>query len=621
MVRILLVERDPEVVEGVQREVAPGREGWIWTVASTPAQALEQLAGSTVDVLVLDANFCAEELVAPLRALTRSTVVLSGGRGPPGPVDAIPAAGDRLATMTELPRVLEETVDGLARSASTSLAALERVFAGSNEGVAVLDNELRYVTANPAFLKILEPDCGTVIGRDGAGFFEEAFYRDQLVPLIRACLQGRPGQWEGWLEQPNLGRRFLEIRLQPAAEGVAPGLALQFIRDLTEWVEMRDSQRQLSERLNASQTMEAVGSFAADVAHDFNNMLTAILGYTEMVSLLVQDRPDALRILQEMEQAAEQTAGVTKALLSFSRLSKSEKNAVSLPSLVKQASRMLRRVLPQSIEVSADPLPNEEWWVHGDLAQLQLMLLNLGVHAREGLPKGGKLRLSLHRLDLAETSEAWRVEHEGETPVAIRLQEIPPEGDFAGHPGEGGAKGGLGSGIAVVRGIVREHQGEIAPRPSRIPGRCVQVILPLHRKTVPGAETSPSRDRGRGERLLLVEENRQFRAIIASTMRRAGYHVQQASDGVEALEIFQRDQARLSMVILSDDLPRKSSLQCLQRMRAMRPNFPAILLSGRHQQITPKGLREGIFVLNKPFAMSSLTALVVKALDEALAEG
>ncbi len=397
------------------------------------------------------------------------------------------------------------------------------------------------------------------------------------------------------------------LRLGPAVQQ-----ALQMFDD-------RRKRQHLEDQLRQSQKMEAVGTLAAGVAHDFNNLLTAIVGYTEIARRLIPENDEAIQALSGVDEAARQATGVTRALLTFSRKAETEKSPVHLGELVDDSTRMLRRMLPAAIEIITDISSSYGLWVEGDAVQLQQVVVNLAVNARDAMPDGGQLRITVEHRP-AGASDAWSavltrgkgaavlvVEDTGSgMPEEVRVRMFEPF--FTTKPREKGT----GLGMAVVHGIVNEHKGLIEVDSKEGRGARITIALPCCDPPGPDATQSPKRAKkeGKGETIILAEDNRQVRAIIAATLGAAGYNVVQASDGVEAVKAFDTRKESVQLLILDVDLPRMGGISCLEKIRQVRPDIPAIAISGLADVRLADESVTGVTFLRKPFQPSELTALV-----------
>ena len=392
------------------------------------------------------------------------------------------------------------------------------------------------------------------------------------------------------------------------------------LRDVT-------TRTELEEQLRQSQKMEAVGTLASGIAHDFNNLLTAIFGYTALARRTLPEEHAAVQPLGMVEEAARQASGVTSALLTFSQKTIVAKSPVDLGAVVCQSLRLLRRVLPNSIETVCQVPQDEQIWVKGDSVQLQQILMNLAVNARDAMPDGGELHISVGRRcpdssgvfgQIAARMGAQAVLVVKDTGVGmseeVRSRVFEPF--FTTKPR--GQSTGLG--LSVIHGIVCDHGGSInvESKPGR--GTCVTVLLPAWEPLEAGGDSPETVQRGHGEVVLLIEGDDHIRSIMTSTLSAQGYQVAAVKDGAAAAAVMASRREAVQLVVLDLDLPGQSGLTCLSEIRRLQPDVIVIVVTGRLDAEYNRRLDAEEIVLCKPFQMADLSALVFRALSRPVVE-
>jgi two-component system cell cycle sensor histidine kinase/response regulator CckA len=368
--------------------------------------------------------------------------------------------------------------------------------------------------------------------------------------------------------------------------------------------------------------MEAVGRLAGGVAHDLNNTLTAIFGYVDLARGQLPPEHKAHANLDGLEQAAEQASGVMRGLLTFSGRSSPTKKTVALGPLLTETIHMLRHMLPASIEIMADVPKDTSLAVYADPTQIQQVLINLALNARDAMPEGGQLGIAL-----SEEQDTLDPEHV----TASRLACITVRDNGVGIPPEvcprifepfftTKAHGqGTGLGLAIVHGIVRDHGGriEVDSEPGR--GTTVRVLLPAVAPesadmpvAAPGAVPP-----GRRAPILLAEDQGPVRRVLATALDAIGYEVVEAADGEELQQRFREAAGRLRLLIFDLDLPKRSGRVCLDEIRATGCQTPAILITGEVEAGLEKGLDEHTVLLRKPFRVPELAELAGRMLASA----
>ncbi len=405
-----------------------------------------------------------------------------------------------------------------------------------------------------------------------------------------------------------------------------PHVVSRAVREWTHVLERRraeQARRVLEAQLQQAQKLGAIGTLASSVAHDFNNLLTAIVGYAELARAAMPDNSEAARPLQGVLDAAEQASGVTQSLLTFSRRTQTRKVPVHVGHLITAMQRMLRQMLPASIELETNVAQGGGLWMRADGAQLQQLVINLVVNAREAMPDGGTLDISVG----PEPADESRAETDESTPGSLVLV-VADSGQGLGQeirerlahaiPTPPAPGSGAGLGMAVAHGIVAEHGGRIEVESRE--GRGTRIII-----TFPGCQRPPQRladrpwlteDPGHGETILVAENTPQILAIVTSALRSKGYRVLQASDGCEASELHEKHRATTRLLILDADLPNKGGTALLHDVRASGSSVPAILITGRPDPAVQEDALPGLHVLRKPFHVGSLVSLVSTVLRE-----
>src|SRR5262249_45750492 len=323
-------------------------------------------------------------------------------------------------------------------------------------------------------------------------------------------------------------------------------------------------QRALESQLRHAQKMEAVGQLAGGVAHDFNNLLTVILGNVSLAraSLAVNDANEEL--LSLTEKAALRAAELTSKLLGFSRRTTLRLESTNLVSAFEETLALLRRTFDPRISIVTHLSP-EPWQVRADLGQINQVLMNLCLNARDAMPDGGRLSLELENVTL--TPEAARLHLDARAGEFVRLRiRDPGEGipvEVLPHIFEPffttkGPGRGTGLGLAMVFGIVKQHQGWIECASQQGEGTCFDIYLPRQADVPESDSNSPAfiAPRPGTETILLVDDEAMIRSLGRTTLERYGYHVLSAQDGLEALEVFKKYQNQINLVVLDVTMPR-----------------------------------------------------------------
>jgi PAS domain S-box-containing protein len=397
-------------------------------------------------------------------------------------------------------------------------------------------------------------------------------------------------------------------------------------RDISERHRADEQRRQLEDQLLQAQKMESIGTLAGGVAHDFNNMLTAIIGNVQLVlDGMPPESPDQ-PLLLEVEKAATRATALTRQLLTFSRRQPIERHSIDLNGSISELSQMLRRIIGEDIEIAIHLTPNLVP-IFADSTQIQQVVMNLAVNARDAMPRGGQLLITTSEVDLDDAAcrnypsaqpghYAQLVVADTGTGIDADTQQRIFEPFFTTK--ERGK--GTGLGLAVVYGIVKQHEGfiQVASEPGW--GTTFTVFLPAPAFMLDMTAPKLAYDvRGGNETILVAEDEASLRYLTATVLERLGYTVVLAEDGRAAIELFASDPTRFDLVILDLIMPRVGGRDALAQMRLLRSNLRALFVTGYDDSIqeplgvSQKSPRAGL--LQKPYRMDILGAKVREILD------
>jgi PAS domain S-box-containing protein len=417
--------------------------------------------------------------------------------------------------------------------------------------------------------------------------------------------------FEFTLEHPE--ERILDAYSSPVRTETGEVVGRVWVtRDVTQ-------ERALEEQLRQSQKMETLGTLAGGVAHDFNNQLTAILGNARLALDSVPEDAELRDTLQELERAAEHCAQLTRGLLTFARRAPARQQAIDAERTVAEVMALLRPTLPQSIAIRVET-DRELLAGLGDPTQIQQILLNLCVNARDAIGEVGTITIEARNRALRAEECAGRpnarpgrflalsVSDDGVGMDARTLERIF-DPFFTTKP----LGAGTGLGLAIVYGLVRANQGwiEVESEPGR--GSLFRVWLPAaEAQEAPAvADRAPARRSG-SERILLAEDEPLVRRVARAALEREGYRVVEACDGLEAVERMRESAAPVDLAVLDLSMPRMGGLEALAELRRLAPELPVILTSGHFSDAAPSPDAD---FLPKPYRPDSLTERVRALLD------
>jgi PAS domain S-box-containing protein len=497
-------------------------------------------------------------------------------------------------------------------------ARLHAAIAQAAESVLITDAEQRILYVNPAFGQMTGYDREEVIGKTPAllksGRHDSAFYEVMWKFL------GRGEPWRGHFINKRSDGTLYECEATVSPVYDTAGQLVNYVavaRDVTREVQLEAQYRQ-------SQKMEAVGQLAGGVAHDFNNLLQAIRGYTEMVRASLPPAGEEYRELGEAIHAANRAASLVRQLLMFSRSEVVRCTTLDLNEIVPDLLTMLRRLIGAQIDLSTSfQAPLKPIWA--DRGQVEQVLTNLCVNARDAMPNGGSLRVATR---LFEADETFVGVHEGAELREYVLLVVTDTGE--GMPSEviehiyepffttKEVGKGTGLGLATVYGIVRQHKGiiEVSSEPGR--GTEFRIYLPVYEgqesagSAVSGPVSTAAGIRGRGETVLVAEDDDTVRRLAVAVLEKAGFKVLSARDGSEAVDLFEKNAQHVAMVLLDVVMPRRSGREVAEILRKMRPGLPVIYCSGHDFNLLGTGLPPDAqtAILHKPYSAEELLAAI-----------
>jgi len=488
------------------------------------------------------------------------------------------------------------------------------------EGLVLLDSERRVLLSNPAARRHLPA-------------LTDAAASDALTHLnghpLEQILEPPPeGLWHE-LEIAGPPRRVLEVLAQPLAEAYVEGWVL-LIRDVTE-------AREIQQRVQHQERLVAVGQLAGGIAHDFNNLLTTIMLYAHR-PLKRPDLPlDVKEAFQTILAESQGAADLVQQIMDFSRRSPIEVLPMDLKPFVKEAVRVLGRTIPESVRVRLEAGPGQHV-VKADPTRIQQVLMNLALNARDAMPEGGELCVRLSRTEAAPSpiegsgaalnEELLAAETPGREWVCLAVSDtgtgIPP--DVLPHIYEPffttkSRGAGTGLGLSQVYGIVKQHGGHIDVETEPGRGTIFRVYLPVYQPEEEGeavSEVAPPPPEGRGETILLVEDQQRIRVMMQTLLESLGYRVLSAANGQEALDVC-RTAEGIDLVLTDVVMPEMGGKRLIQelRSRGMSPNLKALAITGHFIEQDADALKEAGFseVVLKPFDIGTLAEAVRRVLD------
>jgi two-component system cell cycle sensor histidine kinase/response regulator CckA len=630
--RVLLVEdseTDAKLVVQALRKVNAAVETKRVEDAESMRAALEQ---SQWDVVLSDWSMPKFGALAALKVLQDSGkdlpfIIVSGTIGEEAAVDAMRAGAHDY--------VLKDKLGRLG-------AAVEREFRQSKAREARRFAEKALSESEIRFKRLF--DCGIIgiIVSDTSGVVSEA--NDAFLKMVghdRVALEA--GQINARAMTPPEWRSASDMaHEQLCANGCAPPFEQEYVRKdrsrvsvlvvaaslygaytLTILVEQTE-RRRLEAQLRQSQKMEAIGSLAGGVAHDFNNLLSIILSYADLLITDTKAEDPILADLTEIKAAGLRAAGLTRQLLAFSRKQRLEPKIIDLNNVAGGMSNMLRRIIGEHVEltVALHEVPAK---VHADPGQVEQVIMNLVVNARDSMPNGGKLTIEV---DEAELDAEYAARHVGVSPGRYVMLAISDTGEGMSpdvqsrifdpffttkEPGKG-----TGLGLSTVFGIIKQSKGSIWVYSEVGVGTTFKIYLPQSDPHTPLdtiARSAATIIPGGNETILLAEDDDGVRPLVRNILTRQGYHVLEAPTGADALRISEQYQSAIHLLLTDIVMPRISGRELADRLLPQRPEMKVLYMSGYTENgIVQHGVLDAsVAFIQKPITPETL-GLKIRAL-------
>ncbi len=513
------------------------------------------------------------------------------------------------------------------REREHSLSILRATLESTADGILVVDRQNRIISYNQRFAEMWQLPAEVLAAGDDRVALRHVL--DQLedpegfLARVRALYRDLDTEGSDIVRFKD-GRVFERFSRPQRIGGQTVGRVWSF-RDVTE-------QRRLQEQLRQSQKMEALGRLAGGVAHDFNNLLTVISGYSELLLQQLAAGSPLRADVEEIDRAGRRASDLTRQLLALSRRQVLQPAVLDLNEVVAHMEKLLGRVMGEDVQVSTRS-QDALWPVQADPGQMEQVLLNLAVNARDAMPSGGELVIETTNVvggsdarvlgSGLESSDCVRlaVRDTGEG-MAPEVREHVFEPFFTTKP----QGKGTGLGLAMVYGIVRQSGGHIAVESEPGKGSVFSVYLPRvfaapsHEGTL-GVAAAPTHGRGR---VLVAEDDAAVRALVARALVGLGYEVIETEDGREALAAFERCHGRIDLLLTDVRMPQLGGYDLARDLRQRKPNLPVLYVSGYTDDSSrfraDAGEPASLF-LQKPFTAEQLARRLQELLEAGAASG
>ncbi len=628
--RMMLIEDDAAIAGMISKAVAesPLVRGEVVHVREIE-EAVNRLAEEVVDLILLDVSPAGDsdiDLIARLHAVAPGVpiVVLSEEEHQLGRVRAIREGVQEYLLKSDLDGHSLARVIRHAIERQEAEARYRDLYDRAPDGYFTVNAEGVVTEMNATLLEWL--------GCRREGILGEMRFAELVAPEHRRRLSAREEQCR---ERGEAGSVELELVCSDGHR-IPVRLNMVGVRDRQGayqgyWATARDisAEKKLEAQLLQAQKLESLGTLVGGIAHDFNNMLTAILGYTQLLLREASQGDRFYEHLQQIEVLSQRAADVVQQLLTFSREGTSRQRRLLLHPLLKEIGKLLQRMIPENIEVEMH-LAAEDLAVEADPTQLQQVVMNLVVNARDAMPEGGRLRIETARVNLDESFCRAHPDLRPGDYVRLRVSDtgvgIPPDIQrriFDPFFTTKEAGKGTGLGLPVVYGIVKNHGGAVEVDSEVGRGTTIALYFPLVEKPAQ-VERAPSVDvKGGSETILLVEDEPTVLELARAALEHYGYQVLTAQNGLEAIATYRDHQSEIALVILDVVMPKLGGRETFRELRRIDPGVKAILASGydTSQSLVRELLQSGVCgLVRKPYQIRELAQAVRRALDQSRME-
>ncbi len=490
------------------------------------------------------------------------------------------------------------------------------------------DRKSRYIRVNKAASKrfgAINPSI--VVGKTADDFYSKEYAQSALADE-QAIMEG---------DKPVIGRvekevfadgreRWVSTTKMPLKnkQGAVIG-TYRVSRDITEYIEAEEALKSSEEQLLQAQKIEAVGRLAGGVAHDFNNILTAIIGYSDYLLMKPSLDNSHMSYIEQIKIAAERAASLTDQLLSFSRKQILRPEVINPNTLIADLEKMLSRLIGEDIRVRL-VLSGDTGFIRADPGQIEQVIVNLAVNSRDAMPVGGTLTIKTATADFDEDDEEKNPEMGAGSYVMIRMEDTGcgMDGETMEHIFEPffttkDVGKGTGLGLSTVYGIIKQSGGYIYAESTIGRGTSFTIYLPRIEPEEKGSVLSTAEDSSvfGSETVLLVEDEAAVRNMIGTVLREYGYRVFEAENGNEALRIYDKEKKTIDLIITDVVMPGMSGREVIQKIERGRSGVRVLYISGySDDSVVRHGIQEdGVHFLQKPFTPSELSSKVRQILD------
>lgn len=499
---------------------------------------------------------------------------------------------------------------------------IKNILESVGEGFIVIDKEYRILSANRAFCEYVKRPVEEIIGKH---CYEVSHYvnkpcneQGEECPVQFTFNTGSPRTVIHTHYDKDGKPSYVEIRSYAMKNDSGETISvIELINDITE-------RKKLESQLRQAQKMEAVGLLAGGVSHDFNNILTAIVGYGNLLKMKMKEDDPLMHNVTQILASVERGANLTHSLLAFSRKQVMNPRPVNFNAIVESVYKLLKRLIGEDIELKT-LLTSEDVTVMADSGQLEQVLMNLATNARDAMPNGGRLTIETERTEL---SEEYVMGHGFGVPgpyvqisvtdTGTGMDEATKSKLFEPFFSTKEVGKGTGLGLAMIYGIIKQHNGYINVYSEPGEGTTFKIYLPVIKAKIEGPKQAEIiTSVGGTETVLIAEDDEAARELTKTVLQEFGYTVIEAKNGEDAVEKFMANKSRIDLLVLDVIMPKKNGPDAFNEIKKVMPDIKAVFISGYTTDAIHKKrlLEDNINFVSKPFSPQLILQKIREVLD------
>jgi len=632
--RVLVVEDSEDDTLLLIRELRRGGYDPVFQRVDTRADMNNALDRRQWDIVIADyslPNFSAPEALGLLkeRGFDLPFIIVSGSIGEDTAVAAMKSGAhdyimkDNFARL--LPAIARELREAVGRrerkKAEEALRESEEryrdLFENANDIIYTLDLEGNFTSFNRTGERITGYSRDEIIGSNFANIVKPG-QQDVFHQMLKRKLAGEEQiSYELEIVAKDGRQILLDVSTRLIYKEGRPVGVQGIARDVTE-------RKSLEAQLRQAQKMESIGTLAGGIAHDFNNILTGIIGFADLALFNLSAQHPLYHSLQEIKNLGERAARLTRQLLAFARKQMLEPQPFNLNDVITDLSKFLRRVIGEHIDLQTI-LANDLAIVHADVSQIEQVLVNLCVNARDAMSHGGKLVIETRNVDLDEMycqTHPWAKPGNyvllSVSDTGVGMDRATQERIFEPFFTTKELGQGTGLGLAMVYGIIKQHEGLIHVYSEPGHGSTFKIYLPAISGQAKAAERPIiEAPRGGSETILIAEDETSVRELIVAILETQGYSVLTASNGEDAVRVFEQNREGIDLIISDAVMPRLGGRELYEILQRRFPALKFLFISGYSVNAMSERfiIDEGLELLHKPFNTIDLIRKVRELLD------